>query len=556
MESNSSSPLPATPTSSGKVRVAVMGGILLLGVLFITGFLPRMRQKSRLEAASKDEEKGVMTVLTVQPSRVEDADLLLPGSISAIEETIVNARTSGYLRRRYVDIGTEVKAGTLLAEIESPEVDQQVVQANADIAKSRATVGQSEADVVRQQAGVLQTQSDVARQKSNVKQAEAQLASTEAKLSQAQAAEATAQAKLQQTRQALEIQKANLAQASAQQDLARSTSSRYDQLLKEGFIAPQDADEKRATVRTTAATVQAIQAQINASQADIDAAQQALRASQAAVRSAEADVRASRENVRAAESVLASTQATVLAARANVRASRANVQANRAAVGSSVANAQRYTVLRGFERIVAPFDGVITSRNVDTGALVGSGGSQDTTGSTTPRSGLFGIARTDTLRIQINVPQSYVNAVHNGQPVTILIREFPGKPFQGTIFQSSGALDSASRTLLTEVRLANKDGLLRPGMYAQVQMKVAGDHKSLRIPANTLVLGAEGVRVAVVTPDSKLHFVPIQTGRDFGNDIEVMTGLNGNEQLVSNPTDDLKEGATVKAEAAPTAPPR
>lgn len=544
MESNEHKP-NITPVGKGTVRLGVFAAAAILTILFIVGYLPKRNNKQRLEA--QEVRDVVPSVNTIMPHLAPDTGVLLPGNIEAIEEARVGARASGYVRQRYVDIGYRVKAGQVLAEIESPDVDQQLAQAQSDVDRSRATVGQSQADVARLQAGVSQAQADVARQRSGIKQASAQLASTEAKLAQARAAQATTEAKLQQSRHALEVQKANLVQGQANLEQARSTAKRYDTLLKQGFIALQDAEEKDTAVRTSAATVEALRSGVQASEADVQAALQEVEASKAVVTSGESDVAAARENVSSAEAVLNSVQANVRAVQAGVRSGQATVTANRAAVNSNQAATRRVAVLRSFEKVVAPFDGVVTARFVDTGALVKA--DADTTGAT---GGLFNIARTDVLRIKVNVPQSMVNTIQPGLPAQVLVREYPGRTFEGKVFQSSGAFDSGTRTLLTEVHIPNPGNVLRPGMFVQVQMSPPKEHTSLRISSDTLVVNASGTRVVSVGADRKLHFIPITIGRDFGKEVEVTQGLRGDEQLVLNPTNDLTDGERVEAIPAAT----
>jgi RND family efflux transporter MFP subunit len=542
----------APPTGQGKIRLGVICFVIGLIVLFVLGYLPRQHNRAQLAAMAQEARSAVPEVTVVTPHFAAGADLMLPGNIQAIEVTTINARTSGYLNRRYVDIGSRVKAGQVMAEIESPDVDQQVYQAVAQTAQSRALVGQSQADVARQQAGVVQTRASVIQQRANIKQAQAQLASSQSKIAQAQAAEGQAEAELARARQAQAMQEASLKQAQAQKDLADVTNKRYQDLLKQGFVAQQDADQAEATLKTTTASVNSAQASLNASQEDVHAAQQAVHASQAAVQSAQADVEAGKENVAAAQASLSAISATVHAAQASVNVSQATVQANRAQVQSNQANAQHFAVLRSFEKIVAPFDGVITARNVDTGALINAGNTTtpDSPTATTPQTGLFGIARTDVLRIQVYVPQTFVNAIRPGQTAKVLVRELPGRTFEGTIFQSAGALDSTSRTLLTEVHIPNKGNVLRPGMYAQVQFPTASARSLPRIASNTLVIDAAGTRVASVTPDNKVHFLLVQIGRDFGTEVEITEGLHGDERLITNPTDDLKEGSSVQVLSA------
>ena len=544
---------PAPPVGTGrKLGIGLIGGGLLFGTLLAVGILPRLHKKQELTAAAYTVRTEAPGVNFVVPHLAASADLTLPGSMQAIEETTINARTSGYLRRRYVDIGSRVKAGQTLAEIESPEVDQQVQQAIADAAKSEAGQGQAQADVAKQTAGVSQTRADYLRAEASLRQAQSGLTHALAHVKQTQAAQSVAEAKLAQSRQDLEGRKANLLQARTALELAEKTSTRYSTLLKQGFVAQQEADEKQAAVDTSKAAVTASQAAIAAGQADVEAAQQSVGSARADVEAAQSDVEASRQNIGAFQAAVGSAQATIDAAKANVQASRANVQAASATVRSSAANTQRFNVLRGFEKVTAPFSGIITSRNVDTGALINAGTSgSDTGGSTTPHAGLFGIARTDVLRIQVSVPQTYLSSIKPGQSADILVREFPGRVFKGTVFQSAGALDAATRTLLTEVRLANTDNTLLPGMYADVRVAAPNSRVLPRIAANTLLVDAQGTRVVVIGPDDTIHFQTVQLGRDFGKEIEVSQGLTGKERLVTDPGDDLKEGMKVQPTAAP-----
>jgi RND family efflux transporter MFP subunit len=440
----------------------------------------------------------------------------------------------------------------VLAEIEAPDVDQQVSQAVAQTAQSRAAVGQSIATVAQMRANVAQLQGDVARQRAAVEQSRAQLAGTQAKLAQAQAAEGQAEAQRVHAEQQLAVQRAGLNQAQTQLKFATATNHRYQSLFQQGFVAAQDADQQQTTQDNAAAAVESTKAAVNAAQADVTSAQQAVTASKAVIASAQADVQAGRKNIQSAQAALTTAEATVRAAEAALRASQASVQANDAAVASQQANARRYAVLRSFEKVVAPFDGVITSRNVDTGALINAGGSADSSSaSSTPRTGLFGLARTDVLRIQVQVPQSSITAIRPGQPAKVLVREYPGRTFAGTVFQSAGALDSTSRTLLTEVHVRNPGNTLRPGMYAQVEFSTATVRPLPRIPSSTLVVDAAGIRAASVTADNKVRYLPVKVGRDFGTEIEITEGLKGNERLITDPTDDLKDGAAVSVVPAP-----
>jgi RND family efflux transporter MFP subunit len=539
--------LRATTRLVGLIAAAV---VILLALLAV-GILPRMKSNTVLAQGLQQAKTTAPGVEVISPHLVSEGGVSLPGNMQAIKEATVYARTTGYLRRLYVDIGSRVKAGQLLAEIESPDVDQQVFQAQAQTAQSRATVGQSQATVAQQQAGVVQMQAQVAQQSATVEQARATLAGTQAKVTQAQAAQGQAEAQLAHSRQAVDVQKAALKQAQAQLDLATVTNTRYQDLLKQGFVAQQDADQSAAALKTATAAVGSAQAAVQAAQADVQASQQGVVSSKAVVASAEADVLAGRKSVQASEAALGSRQATVQAAQASVQASVKNVQANQAAVTSNVANARRYSIMRSFSQVVAPFDGVITARNVDVGTLISAGGTQGVATNSTPQTGMFGIARTDEVSIQINIPQTYVKAVRVGSKAQVTIREMPGRVFTGTVTLRAGALDTASRTQLVEVHLPNKDNVLVPGMYAQVHLAPAHPPMTLRIPGTALIIDAQGTRVVVVTPQNTVHLQPVSIGRDFGTEVEIANGLKGDEKLVNNPSDTLQEGNTVQV-AAPT----
>ena len=539
METKSPQHGPSAGTKSPGLLLSV-AGIVVLASLLAGGLMPRAKQQKDIEEDVKDINAPVRDVNVVTPHLAKEEGLDLPSTMRALEETQIYARTSGYLSKRYVDIGSHVKQGDVLAEIESPDVVQQEFQAQADQAKAVATVGQSQADVKNKQATVQLAQAEISRSQAGVYQAKAALAGSMSKLAQTKAALASSMAKVAQARQALETQKANLKLVEAQRDLAETTAKRYRSLLQQGFVSQQDADQTEAAYKTTSASVESVRASVGSAQANVDAALQDVESGKAVVQSAEADVRSSQQNVSAAKAAMSASVATRGAAEANVGASQANVVATQAQVRSNQANTQRFSVLRGFSKIVAPFDGVITMRNADVGALINPGDSSN------PKLALFSLAQTKTLRIQVAVPQTYFQAVRPGTKVPFSVRELPGKRFEGMIFQNAGAIDPATRTLLTEIRVPNKDRALLPGMYAQVTVESGTAIKSLRVPSNTLTVDAGGARVDVVGEDGKLHFQKIKIGRDFGPEVEVVSGLTGKEKLVSNPTDDLKDGQIVK----------
>lgn len=224
--------------------------------------------------------------------------------------------------------------------------------------------------------------------------------------------------------------------------------------------------------------------------------------------------------------------ADVAAAEANITAAQANVTANHA-------NVARLLQLQSFEQVVAPFDGIITARNVERGDLV-------TTGSAAVGKPLFNIAQSGTLRIQIDVPQSEAVNIQDGQKASIDVKERLGREYTGTVVRSAGSLDSAARTMLTEVQVDNRDGSLLPGMYAQVKFTVAEPRTSLIIPTSSLVIDHNGMHVVTVGDNRKVHFVPVVLGRDMGTQVEILHGIKNADTLVASPSDLLHDGQDVE----------
>ncbi len=224
--------------------------------------------------------------------------------------------------------------------------------------------------------------------------------------------------------------------------------------------------------------------------------------------------------------------ADVAAAEANITAAQANVAANHA-------NVARLLQLQSFEQVVAPFDGVITARNVERGDLI-------STGSAAAGKPLFNIAQSGTLRIQIDVPQSDAVNIQDGQKASIDVKERLGREYAGTVVRSAGSLDSAARTMLTEVQIDNRDGSLLPGMYAQVKFTLTGPRTSLIIPTSSLVIDHSGMHVVTVGDNRKVHFIPVVIGRDMGTQVEILRGIQGSDTLVASPSDLLHDGQDVE----------
>ena len=427
------------PQKSNRTRILGLIAVVLL--LLVVGIVPRLERHSRAVAQASEVEEAIPVVSVARATAAPaTSELLLPGNTQGLTEASIYARSNGYVRERLVDIGSRVKAGQLLAVIESPEVDQELAQAKASAAQTRATVEQAKAN-------------------------------------------------LQQSEAALNQAKANLEQTHANEEISRLNYGRWDRLVSRGVVSKQAADERRT---------------------DFAARQAEVAAAEASIRTAEA----------------------------NIVAQRANIGASQAALNAQLANVGRLEELRGFERLVAPFDGVITARKVERGDLVTAGSGNDRN--------LFSIAQAQVLRIQVNVPQAFSVDLQPGQTAEVLVQERPGERFQGKVVRTADSLNPASRTLLAEVQVPNKDGRLLPGMYTQVKFTLPRMHAAVVVPADTLVVNSQGTRVIVVTSQSTVHYVPVQLGRDFGTTVEVLDGLKAGQTLISNPVDTLSEGQRVQ----------
>ncbi|MGO8790402.1 MAG: efflux RND transporter periplasmic adaptor subunit [Terriglobia bacterium] len=377
---------PSPRPSRLKDVVIVVLGFAIVYAVVSRGINSRARATSIVTAETQD--LAVPAVSVMQPQRGEPREeIVLPGNIQAFTDAPIYARTNGYLKRWYVDIGARVKAGELLAEIDTPEVDQQLDQALAELA--------------------------------------------------------TAQANYQ---------------------LAQTTAARYQSLLESDSVAKQDVDNAVS-----------------------------------------------------------------------------DAKAKKAMVDSAQSNVKRLEQLQSFEKIYAPFDGVITARNTDIGQLIDSG-------SGTPAKELFHIAAINTLRVYVSVPQSYRRSASPGVEADLTLAEFPGRTFKGTLVRNADAINAASRTLLTEVDVNNPTGELVPGAYAEVHLKLPSTAATFLLPANAFLFRSEGLQVGVVR-EGKAALLPIVLGKDFGTQAEVISGLEGDEQVIVNPPDSLVSGEAVRIAA-------
>ncbi len=374
-----------------KTSPGMIAGILIvvllvaaaLGIGIHTGIRTRVEATGSL---TKDTQQSSTPLVSVEhpKSIAPSQELVLPGSAQAFVSAPIYARTNGYLKKWYADIGEHVKTGELLAEIDSPEIDQQLAQAKADLA--------------------------------------------------------TAEANLR---------------------LARTTADRYQNLLKSDSVAKQDVDEKIG---------------------DRDAKQ--------------------------------------------------------AVADSAGANVKRLVDTQAFEKVIAPFDGVITARKTDIGNLIDSGANS-------PGKELFDLSATDKLRVFVNVPEIDSQAARPGVQVDLTLDEYPGRRFRGTVVRTADSIDPASRTLLTEVDYENARGELLPGAYVQAHLKLPSGGTTVTIPVSALLFRAEGLRVSVVRA-SLAELIPVTLGRDFGTSVEVVAGLHPSDWVIANPADSLTTGTPVR----------
>lgn len=366
---------------TGKVLTAA--GIVAFAFLIFINIHSRSVAEARLKQST--DQNAVPTVDVVSPKEGAPVqEIVLPGTTQAFSDSPIYARTSGYLQRWYFDIGAHVKKGQLLADIETPEVDQQLQQAQAD----------------------------------------------------------------------LDTAQANLA-------IAKITASRWQDLVSTGSVSQQETDQAVS-----------------------------------------------------------------------------NQTAVAAAVESSSANVRRLEQLQSFEKIYAPFDGIITARNTDIGALIDAGAN------TQPKE-LFHIAAIRTLRLYVSVPEVYSRAARSGSKASVTLDEFPGEVFHGILVRNANSIDIASRTLLVEVDVDNESGRLLPGAYVFVHLQLPDQIHSVTIPSNALIFRKEGLQVGLVR-NGKAELVPIKINRDYGNTVEVVSGLQPTDSLIVDPSDSLVSGTSVR----------
>ena len=355
-------------------------------ILVVLGVLQMLHRRSQYSALAKETEaQSVPTVAIIHPTAASgDEKLVMPGTLQAYVEAPIYSRTNGYLRKWYHDIGSRVNKGDLLADIDSPEVDQQLAQAKADQATAQANV-----------------------------------------------------------------------------NLSDITAKRYSELLSTDSVSKQEVDNATG-----------------------------------------------------------------------------DQAAKKAMLASAGANVRRLQELESFKRVYAPFSGVITRRNVDTGTLINAGN-----GGTAQQ--LFFLAQTDPIRVFVNVPESYAASIKPGLAAYLELTQYPGQKFQGKVARTAESIDVATRTLLTEIDVPNKLGILLPGGYAQAHLDVSTSGAHLQVPVNSLLFRSEGLRAVVIDENKRTHLQPLVIGRDYGTTLEVLDGLKATDWIVLNPADSLEDNVTV-----------
>jgi RND family efflux transporter MFP subunit len=367
------------PIKASHGLTAVLVLVVVLIVLGVLGVLPRHHAQEVL--AQRTDELAAPSVITLTPKPGNPIqELILPGNVTSYTDSPIYSRTSGYLTHWYYDIGAKVKQGALLAEISSPEVDQQLSQAEADL---------------------------------------------------------------------------NTAQANANN--ARIQADRYKGLVASNAVSQQDTDTFVNQASSTAAQVKSAQANVN-----------------------------------------------------------------------------RLKELTAFEKVYAPFDGVVTARNVDTGQLIDAGAAKE----------LFHIQAVQTLRVYTNLPGVFSASVKKGETIDLTFAEYPSKVFQGKLVRTADAIDPASRTLLVEIDVNNRSNTLLAGTLAQVHFKVNPVGSIFVIPVSALVFRSEGLRVGTVK-DGVAHLNPVTIGQDDGRTVQIITGLDKNDQVIQDPPDSLIDGEKV-----------
>jgi RND family efflux transporter MFP subunit len=528
-----------------------------------------------------------------------------PATIQGGNEAVLYAKTAGYLKTIYVDKGDRVRAGQLLAVIESPELANQsdqaratyrqsqsatlgvvatksraqadVAQAAASVERARSEALQGDAVIARAQAEQARVEAQVPKLKAAVQEAEANVQGAQEQQAQAQAEVGRWQQQVKASEAAVRTLQSALQKAQADAQLQRTTYSRLKAVQDKdsGLIAAQQVDEARARMAASQSEVETAQNRVEAARQETATVEQQLEAARRGAAAAASKVDAAKSHVLAARGDLQASQQDIEAARQQVKVAQAQRDSAQRQVG--VAEAQRSALaaqvrvtdaqiatarqqgagsrsamqaaanLADYARIVAPFDGIVTERLVDPGAFV-----QNAAGNQAGARGIVKVVSDRTLRIMIPVPEANIPYISKGKTAVLAVDAYPKQTFTGTVTRFASAVDPKSRTMLTEVDLLNAAGKLRPGMFARVTLTLETRRNALSVPSEAL-MGKEDRSVYVVE-GGKAHKVPVIVGVDDGKMAEIKEGLQPGAQVVLTGRDALVDGAPVKAEPAPVEP--
>lgn len=542
---------------------------------------------------------GVVTPVVGDVART----ITQPATIQGIEEATIYAKTSGYLKQLLVDKGDRVRAGQLLAIIDSPELAHQQDQARAsfeqnvaairgveatrgraqaDVLQARASVGRYEAEVRQAEAAVARARAEAARVESRLPKLEAEVAEAEANVQQAIELQSQAQADVARGQQLVRAAQARLKAAQSALRKAESDSRlqklTYDRLKAiqdkdSGLIPAQDVDVARTRLEAAQSDVETQRNRVDAERSEVAGAEQQLEGVRRQVAAAGRKVEALRGRAKAAREEIQVCRREIEAAQAQVRVMESQVESAKQQV--TVASAQQRAVseqvpiasaqievarkqaqsarsalatassLQAYTRVVAPFDGVVTERISDPGSFVQSAGANQASAR-----GLVRLVRDRSLRVMIPVPEVDIPMIRRGQAAEIIADAYPKKPFHGTVTRFASAVDARSRTMLTEVDIPNPDGRLRPGMYARVRLTLAIHQGALSIPSEA-IMGPEDKRFVYVVKDGHAHRTPVTVGIDDGKTAQITSGIREGDPVVVVGRDTLIDGAAVKSEPAP-----
>jgi RND family efflux transporter MFP subunit len=431
------------PTKKSNVLVipAILICLVVFAGLIAMGILPRLKERNSLAEHTRKEvaQAPFVSVTPAQPGPAIQ-EFVLPGATQAIQDATIYARVDGYLAKRYVNIGDKVHRGQIMADIDTPELDQQV-QAAA----------------------------------SSVEQAGANLDNTKQAYQRAKADSTTAYANVRKAKTDLQYYAAEL--------------DRYKKLVAEGAVSQEDRDTKLQAYNAGAATLDAMIASARSSDASVNSARAAVHVAQAALDAA----KATHDQIQATQS---------------------------------------------FKKVVAPFDGIVTQRNVDAGALI-------TSGSNSNNSMLFEVAKTDILRVFVYVPEQYVSFVHDGDEAKLEFQEYVGQHFIGIVSNISGGIDPASKTLQVEIHVPNSDHKLLPGMYARVHFECPTTIRQPVVPATTVQTRADGTFIYTVDKNNRVQMHKVEIGRDLGGQFEIAKGIQVGDNAIVNPNDQVQDGVVV-----------